>query len=360
MSLHSLTRARSHAGRIRAPECHFRAGRNTPAEHAEPCAVHQVMFVLAALYYAGGGSIRRAPAGSLAGGLSERGTAKGDLLLYMARTPGDFAPPSNTTATFFEDARIERMAGHLQVLLEPCRRPPSSVSPRSPLLTPTERNLLLRRWNSATTDYRETPASTAVLPPGRPSGRRRYRRLLRRQPSPTGSSTPAPAGSPGTSSRSASAPRSSWACASKRSSDLIIQHARHPQGGGAYLPLGRPIPPSASRSCSRTARVNLLLVHDAKLQQLPPFSGPVASASTRGPGRPRARHSDLPLTSPPAPTTSPTSSASGSTGRPKGSAIIHRGIAALLFHTNFVRASPTDRVAQACLLRPSVRSGERC
>ncbi|AGC43825.1 non-ribosomal peptide synthetase [Myxococcus stipitatus DSM 14675] len=274
------------------------------------------------------------------------GTAKGDLLLYMARTPEGLRATFEYDNHLFEDARIERMAGHLQVLLEAVAADPFQRLSALPLLTPTERNVLLREWNSATTDY---PRDACV------------HELFSRQAERTPDAIAVSYGASSITYRELDArsnrlahhlkslgvgPEVLVGLCVERSVDLIVSMLGILKAGGAYLPLEAAYPSERLAFMLEDARVSLLLVHAAKLQQLPPFPGPVVRVDTDQDAI--ARHSDLPLAS----TARPDNLAyviytSGSTGRPKGSAIVHRGIAALLFHTNFVRFTPTDRVAQA-------------
>ncbi|MCY1023392.1 non-ribosomal peptide synthetase [Pyxidicoccus sp. MSG2] len=274
------------------------------------------------------------------------GTTKCDLVLYMARTPEGLRATFEYDTDLFDDARIERMAGHLQVLLEAAAFDSHQPLAVLPLLTPTERHQLLHEWNSASADF---PRDLCV------------HELFSQQAARTPDAVAVSYGAHALTYRELDARSNQLArhlrslgvgpevlvglCV-ERSVDLIVSMLGILKAGGAYLPLEASYPAERLAFMLQDARVGLLLVHDARLQHLPPFPGPIVRIDADGDAL--SRHSTLPLAS----TACPDNLAyviytSGSTGRPKGSAILHRGIAALLFHTNFVRFSPGDRVAQA-------------
>ncbi|NPC82856.1 amino acid adenylation domain-containing protein, partial [Pyxidicoccus fallax] len=274
------------------------------------------------------------------------GTAKCDLILYMARVPDGLRVSFEYDTDLFDDERIQRMAKHLQVLLQAVAADPHQRLSALPLLTPEERHLLLREWNAASADFprdlcvhelfslqaARTPDAVAV---SFGSQSLTYRQLDERTNQLARHLRSLGVG-----------PEVLVGLCVERSVDLIVSILGVLKAGGAYLPLEASYPAERLAFMLQDSRVGLLLVHHSQLQHLPPFSVPVVRVDSDWEAI--SRHSVLPLPS----SAGPENLAyviytSGSTGRPKGSAILHRGIAALLFNTNFVRFTPEDRVAQA-------------
>ncbi|MCY0997072.1 amino acid adenylation domain-containing protein [Myxococcus sp. MISCRS1] len=277
---------------------------------------------------------------------TDTGTSKCDLVLYMARSAEGLRATFEYDTDLFDEARIERMAGHLQVMLEAVAADPHQRLSALPLLTPVERNQVLRDWNSASADF---PRDVCV------------HELFSRQAARTPDAIAVSYGGQDLTYRELDARSNQLAhhlrslgvgpevlvglCV-ERSVDLVVSMLGILKAGGAYLPLEASYPTERLAFMLQDSRVSLLLVHASRLQQLPPFAGPVVRIDEEREAI--ARCSELPGVSAVCPDNlAYVIYTSGSTGRPKGSAILHRGIAALLFQTNFVRFSPKDRVAQA-------------
>ncbi|NVJ03794.1 amino acid adenylation domain-containing protein [Myxococcus sp. AM001] len=274
------------------------------------------------------------------------GTAKCDLILYMARTPEGLRASFEYDTDLFDDARIERMAGHLQVLLAAAASNPLQRLSELPLLTPAERQRVLREWNAPSADF---PRGLCV------------HELFSRQAARTPDAVAVSYGAHALSYQALDARSNQLArhlrslgvgpevlvglCV-ERSVDLIVSMLGILKAGGAYLPLEASYPAERLAFMLEDSRAGLLLVHDARRQHLPAFQGPVVRIDADGDAI--ARHSALPL--PPVASADNTAYViytSGSTGRPKGSAILHRSVAALLLNSDFVHFTPEDRVAQA-------------
>ena len=149
-------------------------------------------------------------------------------------------------------------------------------------------------------------------------------RFGRRSRSPTASSTRAPTSSPTTCARSASAPRCASALCLERSPELVVAHARHPQGR-RRLRAARPGLPrrAAGLHAARTRGAPVLLTQAHLAAELPVAERAARAASTRT----RAPSRASPRTPPDVARAAPDNLAyviytSGSTGRPKG-ALLH-------------------------------------
>ncbi|OJH34303.1 non-ribosomal peptide synthetase [Cystobacter ferrugineus] len=81
------------------------------------------------------------------------GTSKFDLSLAMAETPEGFIGALEYSTDLFEPGTVERMAGHLLVLLRGIAENPSRRLSELPLLTEAERHRLLVEWNDTAADF---------------------------------------------------------------------------------------------------------------------------------------------------------------------------------------------------------------
>ena len=77
----------------------------------------------------------------------DSGTAKFDLTLYVMEEPQGLAFLCEFNTDLFDSDRIERMLGHLQVLLEGVVADPDRRLSELPILTSAERRWLLEEWN---------------------------------------------------------------------------------------------------------------------------------------------------------------------------------------------------------------------
>jgi acyl-CoA synthetase (AMP-forming)/AMP-acid ligase II len=79
-------------------------------------------------------------------------TAKFDLTLFVTETAEGIDLELEYNTDLFDDDRIERMVGHLRVLLESVVRDPEQRITEIQLLTESERQILLAQWNTVATD----------------------------------------------------------------------------------------------------------------------------------------------------------------------------------------------------------------
>lgn len=109
----------------------------------------------------------------------DSGTSKYDLSLYVVEKPEGLSCEFEYNTDLFNADRIERMAAHLQVLLEGVVANPEQRLSELPLLTDAERRRLLVEWNQTRADFprgrrihdlweeqvERTPESTALSGP---------------------------------------------------------------------------------------------------------------------------------------------------------------------------------------------------
>ncbi|HEY3304677.1 MAG TPA: amino acid adenylation domain-containing protein [Candidatus Binatia bacterium] len=121
----------------------------------------------------------------------DSGTAKFDLTLSMAEQAGLLRATLEYSADLFEEATIERMAGHFQTLLEGIVRNPDQRLSELRILTEAERHRILIEWNDTKRDYptdkcihelfeeqvERTPDAVAVVFPSTGSGQSEDRQL---------------------------------------------------------------------------------------------------------------------------------------------------------------------------------------
>ncbi len=89
----------------------------------------------------------------------ESGMAKFDLTLFMTATEDGLAATAEYNTDLFEAPTVDRMLGHLQVVLEGVATDPDQRLASLPLLGEAERHQLLFEWNDTRADY---PAEACV------------------------------------------------------------------------------------------------------------------------------------------------------------------------------------------------------
>ncbi len=85
--------------------------------------------------------------------LAHSKTSKFDLTLILTDTGDDILLELEYSTDLFDEARIERMVGHLRTLLEGAVANPEQRVAELPLLTSAERHQLLVEWNRTEVDY---------------------------------------------------------------------------------------------------------------------------------------------------------------------------------------------------------------
>jgi len=83
----------------------------------------------------------------------DSGTSKFDLTLYVLEEPSGLSFTCEYNTDLFHSDRIERMLGHLEVLLEGIVRDPDQHVSELPLLSAGERQQILIGWNDTRVAY---------------------------------------------------------------------------------------------------------------------------------------------------------------------------------------------------------------
>ncbi|MGK4008680.1 amino acid adenylation domain-containing protein [Sorangium sp. So ce1036] len=309
---------------------------------AEDASRHPLFQTTFALDPGGDGA-----AGPTATGFSRaRAAVPVELSLSVAASDRGLAATMAYSADLFDPGTIERMLGHLHLLLaglaEDAERPVADV----PLLTPEERRRVTLEWNATRSAYprdacihelfeaqvARAPGAVAAVDRGETLTygelNRRANRLAH-----------------WLSARRAGA-ELRVAVFVERSLRTLVALLGVLKAGGAYVPLDPGYPAQRLRSMLEDAEASILLGERAHATRLG-FRGEVIDLdeACRGPGDEgnparRATATDLAYVM----------FTSGSTGRPKGVAVPHRGVVRLVKQTNYVALGPSDRVAHAASL----------
>jgi amino acid adenylation domain-containing protein len=261
--------------------------------------------------------------------LSESRTSKFDLTLMLTDVGDEIWVEMEYSTELFDDARIERMAGHLRTLLEGAVTNPEQPLADLPLLTDAEREQLLVEWNRTEVSYprdrclhelieeqvQRAPEATAVvfeeqhLTYGKLN--ERANQLARHL------------------QRLGVGPETLVGICMERSLQMVVGLLGILKAGGAYVPLDPEYPKERLAFMLEDARP-LALVTQRKLQEVLPShqarivyvdaSDETAGEITREFGEELKVHSNC---------LAYVLYTSGSTGRPKGVAITHRSAVAL-------------------------------
>ncbi|WP_164021889.1 non-ribosomal peptide synthetase, partial [Pyxidicoccus trucidator] len=257
-------------------------------------------------------------------------TAKFDLTFSFSSSPDGLLGSINYASDLFREETVQRLATHLQALLESVVASPDTCLAELPLLTPSERHTLLVEWNDTRTSLRRslihqlvseqaarTPDALALV-----VGEERfsYRALEARANRLAHSLLAMGVG-----------PESRVAVCMERSADLLVSLLAVLKAGGAYVPLDPTYPRQRLEFTLVDSGARLLLSHSSLL----------ASLQLDTHGLTTLCLDSLPHGFDALPSSAPTSLASddslayviytsGSTGRPKGVAISHASATAFL------------------------------
>jgi len=280
----------------------------------------------------------------------ERTTTKFDLALAFARTPEGLVLHLEHDVDLFLPATARRLLGHLETLLAAAAEEPERRLGDLPLLTPPERQQLLREWNDAAAALPDevclhelierqaarTPEAVAVVCEGESLTYARLDGLADRWA--------------GFLRGLGVGPETLVGVCMERSVEMVVGLLAVLKAGGAYVPIDPSYPPERLAFLLDDSRAPVLLTQERLLAALP-----LAAA-----GGPRTVCLDARVL-PAAPAVSaawPGSGASGrsaayaiytsgSTGRPKGVVNTHEGIVnRLLWMQKAYPLGPADRVLQ--------------
>jgi amino acid adenylation domain-containing protein len=275
----------------------------------------------------------------------EQPIAKVDLSLILYQTVDGLAGWMEFSTDLFERNTVRRMVGHWLSLLEAGVAEPDQPLATLPLLSPREREQMLRGWNDTTVAYpvdqcvqhlfeaqvERAPAAVALNWDGEELT---YAELNRRANhlahylQALGVRTETPVG-----------------VFLERSVEMLVAWLAVLKAGGAYVPLAPDYPRERSRFQLDDSGATLVLT----LRELAGALGDgVRAVCVDEEAEAISRTSAANPTS----ATMPVNLAyviytSGSTGNPKGISIPHFAINRLVINTNYIAFGPSDRVAQA-------------
>ncbi|MEM7133967.1 MAG: amino acid adenylation domain-containing protein [Chloroflexota bacterium] len=257
-------------------------------------------------------------------------------------------------ATRVEPDAIERMSGHLQMLMAGIAKKghlgAEQPVAKLPLLTETEQHQLLVEWNNTATDYpkdkcihqlfeeqvEHTPDAIALI---FEDEQLTYRELNER------------------ANQLAHylqflglRPESLVGICLERSLEMVVGLLGILKAGGAYIPLDPSYPRERLAFMLEDTDAPVLLTQQSFFDLFTETKVTVVSLDNQ-----RDEISYQPVTNPKFETRNDVKAlspayiiyTSGSTGIPKGVTIPHRAINRLLFHTNYIDLQSTDRIAQA-------------
>ena len=264
----------------------------------------------------------------------EDDTAKFDLSLTI--TEGESGPSGsfNYNADLFDRATIERMSGHLGMLIESILDDPDQKISRLSLLRESERDLVLRDWNATKADYPDEHSVAAI-----------FEQQVHRRPDATAVVFDQQISSYGELNR-----RSNQLARClrelgvgldtvvgiclEREPEMIIAMLAALKAGGAYMPLDPEFPGHRLKTMIDTSEAGAIVTRASLLDRFP--SGAALSVCLDEDSKRIASYStdNLPKTCG-AEGLVYVMYTSGSTGVPKGIGITHRGVIRLLFGTNY-------------------------
>ena len=263
------------------------------------------------------------------------GTAQFDLSLSIEQEPDGLRAVYTYNTELFDRATIERLGGHLEVLLAAAVAGPDRPLSRLPVLTPAERHRQLVAWNATDTtrpdltvhelverQVRRRPDSVAVLAE---DACLTFAELDTRA-----------ARLAGYLRRLDVGPERPVGIFLERSADLVVGMLAVLKAGGAYLPLDPAHPPQRLAHVLDDAKAPVIITRRALLPRLPATQTRAVLMDIDG-----GQITQAPATTPAAPT--PLAQAplhpdnlayvmytSGSTGVPKGVEVTHRSVSNLL------------------------------
>jgi amino acid adenylation domain-containing protein len=275
----------------------------------------------------------------------ENGTAKFDLTLVIQDAGQQMTALLEYNCDLFEAETADRVLGHLERLLEGVVSNPHEQIAKLPMLAQSERSLLLDQWNQTTTDYpkntpihrlfeiqaEKTPEAIAVI---YGEARVTYRDIDER------------ANQLANQLRQLGVrPNVLVGICVERSVEMVVGWLGILKAGGAYVPLDPGYPPERLQFMLEDTNMPVLLTQKKLASRLPKDARKlcldsdwktIARQSKEAPA-PDVRSDHLAYVI----------YTSGSTGKPKGVAVPHQAIARLVFNTNYIQLSTSDRIAQA-------------
>jgi amino acid adenylation domain-containing protein/non-ribosomal peptide synthase protein (TIGR01720 family) len=270
------------------------------------------------------------------------GTAKFDLMLAMTQGPKALHALLEYSTDLFDGATMDRLLGHLQVLLEGIAADPDQRLADLPLLPEAERHQLLAEWNPTSADHprhlcvHERFEAQVDATPDAPAATFEAETLTYRALDARANQVAHHLRALGVG------PGSLVGLCTERSLDMLVGLLGILKAGGAYLPLDPEYPRERLAFMVEDARVPVVLTQAHVAAVLPDHGAVLVRLDAD-----RATLAAQP-TSRPAPSATPDGLAyviytSGSTGKPKGAMVTHHNVVRLFQATDaWYRFGPGD------------------
>ncbi len=282
-------------------------------------------------------------------------TTPTDLALLCAESEDDLVATIEYSVDLFDGATIERLLGHLQVLLKGILAEPRQSVNCLPLLTPQEEHRILVEWNEPAEKERERGEPARLV-------HDRIRAWAEQAPDSVALSFAGREMTYGELDRRSDLlasclrqrgvrPETVVGVYMERSLELVVGLLGILKAGGAYLPLNPDCPPERLAFILSDARASLLLTRRSLPERLPEKPARRIRLDTEWEmvvqeGARRLRESGMPRLAGPD-TLAYVIYTSGSTGTPKGVLVPHRAIGRhCRFMQSYYRLIPEDRVLQ--------------
>jgi aspartate racemase len=270
------------------------------------------------------------------------GTAKFELSLELLETNDGLRGWIEYSTDLFDPGTIDRLAGHLQTLLDAAVADPDRHLSALPLLTATEQRQLLVEWNATALDF---PAAGTVHGQFEAQAARTPEAVavVCEEEFPTYGELNRQANQLAHHLRSLGVgPEVPVGLCLPRSAAMVVGMLGVLKAGAAYLPLDPEDPPARRASILQDARAPVLVTRSKEV------SAPGVRVVCLDEDKAAITRADD--ANPAGLVTSENLAyviyTSGSTGQPKGVMVPHRAIIRLVVNTDYVRLGPADVVAQ--------------
>lgn len=273
-------------------------------------------------------------------------TSKFDLTVISKDTPQGLNIVIEYNTDLFDEARISRLLGHYEQLLESILAKPDETVSRLEILTTPERKQLVQDWNATATEYprattvHEVFEAQAVKAPNAVALQYDERSITYGELSARSSQLARYL------VKNGAGPNGLVGVYMERSIDMIAAFLGILKAGSAYVPLDLGYPKERLEFMISDSKMPLLLTQ-ASLQKDLPGGGVKVVALDAEWKRIQQESQEIPRVDANAESLAYVTYTSGSTGQPKGVAVPHRGITRLVLETDYVALKSTDRIAQA-------------
>ncbi len=316
-----------------------------PDRHLSHTPIFQVMFAmqntpLPALELEG-----LEPGHVLDPGRVHNGTTKVDLAVFVEQAGDELEVGCEYSTDLFDASTIERLLGHLEVLVAAAVDQPDERISRLPMLTGDERHQILVEWNDTATPVPDEPVH------------RLFERHVEERPDATAVVFNDVSLTYAELDRQANqlahhllslgvGAESRVGLLTRPSHHAVVAMLAAAKAGAAYLPLDPAFPSDRLTYLLQDAQVEVLLSQESLLMQLTPTDARIICLDQDA-----GDWAACPVESPDRPTSLDRLAyviyTSGSTGRPKGVEKPHRGLANLVaWHRATYQLTPDDRSTQ--------------